>query len=376
MKDWLRQHLGVFLSGLALLAVTQLWVSLALETPWPDAAARTLVNALFGAGIIAYIRHPGSRPGTLGDLWAGGTASCHRGQLIFQEAMSRTDIELGSPTKFDVVAATDVPGKPPLTRPIRCRPAWWSRHSYCRRAPLKSRRNPLRLQGLNRKYSANRLPRCPVRWIPSAACSRLPMEGVLAHDVSSAVKDRPANVVAQPLVVKHEPSNGLRKLVTLPLALTPSCVAGIGSRGSCGLDGIGGSTQFVCSDVRDGPGLARRVRSIPGRPPQVPGRAHRMSTRGASLHHLDLTTCPSPGMLDRLAGSRVLRVGHLKQVENVLCARCRPQRQKLVVRIGQAATAPDRHKAGVSDLRQNHVDILLTGLTNQNVLPQTLLSFW
>lgn len=109
MKDWLRQHLGVFLSGLALLAVTQLWVSLALETPWPDAAARTLVNALFGAGIIAYIRHPGSWPGTLGDLWAGGTASCHRGQLIFQEAMSRTDIELGSPTKFDVVAATDVP---------------------------------------------------------------------------------------------------------------------------------------------------------------------------------------------------------------------------------------------------------------------------
>lgn len=185
----------------------------------------------------------------------------------------------------------------------------------------------------------------------------------MAHDVRSAVKDRPANIVSQPLVVKHESANGFRKLVTLPLALTPSCVVGpgIGSRSPYGFDGIGGSTQFVCSDVRDGPGLARRVRSIPGRPPQVPGRAHRMSTRRASLHHLDLTTCPSPGMLDRLAGPGVLRVGHLKQVENVLCARCRPQRQKVVVRIGQAATAPDRHKAGVPDLRQNHVDILLTG---------------
>lgn len=130
MKDWLRQHrAGVFLSGLALLAVTQFWVFLAIGTPWPDAAASTLVNALFGAGflylvvrhdrkqrmslekqgIIAYIRHPGSRPGTLGDLWAGGTASCHGGQLIFQEAMSGTDIALGNPTKFDVVAATHVP---------------------------------------------------------------------------------------------------------------------------------------------------------------------------------------------------------------------------------------------------------------------------
>ena len=123
-------------------------------------------------------------------------------------------------------------------------------------------------------------------------------------------------------------------------------------RGStCGLDRIGSSTEFVRGDVGDGSGLASSVRGMPCSPTQVSGRAHRMAARRASLHNLDLATHPSAGLLDRLTRSWVLRLSRLEQVKNVLCARCRPKSQKLVIRIGQGATAADRHKARVSDLR-------------------------
>ncbi len=126
-------------------------------------------------------------------------------------------------------------------------------------------------------------------------------------------------------------------------------------RGStCGLDRIGSSTEFVCGDVRDGPGLASSVRGMPCSPTQVSGRAHCMAARRASLHHLDLPTHPSAGMLDRLARSRVLRLSQLEHVKDVFRARCRPQSQKLVIRIGEGPTAADRHEARVSDLRENH----------------------
>ena len=132
-------------------------------------------------------------------------------------------------------------------------------------------------------------------------------------------------------------------------------------RGStCGLDRIGSSTEFVRGDVRDGPGLASSVRGMPCSPTQVSGRAHRMAARRASLHHRDLATHPSAGMLDRLTRSWVLRLSRLEQVKNVLCARCRPKSQKLVIRIGQGATAADRHKARVSDLREDHAGTSIT----------------
>jgi len=88
----------------------------------------------------------------------------------------------------------------------------------------------------------------------------------------------------------------------------------------------------VRSDVRDGPGLARSVCSMPCCSTQVAGRAHCMAARRASLHHLDLSTHPSASMLDRLTWSWVLRLSRLEQLKDVLCARCRPQRQKLVIR--------------------------------------------
>lgn len=130
MKEWIQQHrVGAAISGLSVLIVAQAWTSLAIGFTWSDAVLRILLNAVMGAGflylvvrhdrkqkaalatqgILAHVRHPGSRPGSLEDLWAGGTVKCSPGQLVFQEAMSGTAIPLGKPVKFDVVAVTDEP---------------------------------------------------------------------------------------------------------------------------------------------------------------------------------------------------------------------------------------------------------------------------
>lgn len=51
-----------------------------------------------------HLLHPGSRPGSLQDRWAGGTATCQPHQMVFQEVMSGTDVSLGAPTTLDVVS--------------------------------------------------------------------------------------------------------------------------------------------------------------------------------------------------------------------------------------------------------------------------------
>jgi hypothetical protein len=43
----------------------------------------------------------------------------------------------------------------------------------------------------------------------------------------------------------------------------------------CGLEPIGGRTEFVRGDVCDGRGLAGRVRGVPCCPAQVSGRGYR-----------------------------------------------------------------------------------------------------
>ncbi len=172
----------------------------------------------------------------------------------------------------------------------------------------------------------------------------------------SAVKHRPADVVPQPLVVKNELTNRLRELVTLPVALESPCGLALAFwRGStCGLDRIGGCTEFVCRDVCDGPGLASSVRGIPCCPTQVSGRAHCMAARRASLHHRDLTTRPAAGVLDRFTRSWVLRPSQFEQVKDVLRARRRPKSEEMVIRIGEGPTATNRHEARVPNLREDH----------------------
>jgi len=173
---------------------------------------------------------------------------------------------------------------------------------------------------------------------------------------SSAVEHRPADLVAQPLIVKHKLANRLRKLLTLPPALTtprglrPALLRG----GTGGLDRIGGSTQLVCGNVRNSSSLARSVGGMPSRPTQISRRTHRMTARRTRLHHLHLATHPGAGMLDRLTRSWVRWLSRLEEFENVLGARCRPQSEKVMIRVGEGPTAADRHEARVSHFREDH----------------------
>ena len=90
------------------------------------------------------------------------------------------------------------------------------------------------------------------------------------------------------------------------------------------------------------------------RPAQVSGRAHGMTARRASLGHRDLATHPGAGLLDRLTRTRVLRLSRLEEVKDVLRARCRPQGEELVIRIGEGSTAADRHETRVAVFREDH----------------------
>lgn len=107
-------------------------------------------------------------------------------------------------------------------------------------------------------------------------------------------------------------------------------------------------------DVRNGPSLARSVCGVPSSPTKVSGRAHGMTARRASLHHLHLAAHPSAGMLDRLTRSQVPRLSRLEQVKDMLRARCRPKGEEMVIRIGEGPTAADRHEARVSHFREDH----------------------
>jgi hypothetical protein len=145
-------------------------------------------------------------------------------------------------------------------------------------------------------------------------------------------------------------------LVTLPPALKSTFGLALAFRRSntCGLDRVSGSAKLMRGDVRDGSGLARSVGGMPCCSTQVSGRAHCMAARRTSLSHRDLPTHPSAGMLDRLTRSWVLWLSRLEKVKNVLCARCRPKSEEMVIRVGEGPTATACHEARVSDLREDY----------------------
>src|SRR5256885_355477 len=171
----------------------------------------------------------------------------------------------------------------------------------------------------------------------------------------SAVEHRPADVVAQPLVVEYELANRVRELVALPPALESPCALALFRRGStCGLDRICGRTELVCSDVCNGRGLTGSVSGVPCCSTQVSSRGVCMTGRRASLGHGDLTARPCAGLLDRLTRSRILRLSRLEEVEDVLRTRCRPQGQEQMIGIGEGPTAADRHETRVAVFREDH----------------------
>jgi hypothetical protein len=79
-----------------------------------------------------------------------------------------------------------------------------------------------------------------------------------------------------------------------------------------------------------------------------------MTARRPGLGHRDLAAHPGAGMLDRLTRSWVLRLSRLEEVKDVFRARCSPQCEEPVIRIGEGPTTADRHEARVPDLREDH----------------------
>ena len=173
--------------------------------------------------------------------------------------------------------------------------------------------------------------------------------GAVGFGGYSAVEHRPAQVVAQPLVVEHEVADPVRELVTLPAALTSSrSLAFAGGRGCTRrLDRVGSRTGLVRSDVRDDSGLASGERRVPGGPNQAASRRDRVTAGGAGLRHRHLASHPGARVLDRLTRPWVLGSRRLEEVEDVLSAPRRPEREEVVIRVGQDPTAADRDEAGV-----------------------------
>src|SRR4051812_16589115 len=146
----------------------------------------------------------------------------------------------------------------------------------------------------------------PPTLMRSAPVRRTPSRGCLSI---RTVEYRPADVVAQPLVVKYEITDRLRELIALPPALESpyGLTQALRCRRTWSLDRVGGRAKLVRGDVGDGPGLAGGVRGMPSCPAQVSGCCHRMAAGCASLHHLDLATHPGPAHArsrDAVAGPR------------------------------------------------------------------------
>lgn len=125
MREWFWRHRTATIPlAIVLVASAGFFAYLASGTNWPPALFMTVFNALLwtglfwlnaraarkrrksleARGIIAFIRYPGSRPGSLDDVWACGTADCQPRKIIFQEIMSGTEVPLGKPVRLDVVS--------------------------------------------------------------------------------------------------------------------------------------------------------------------------------------------------------------------------------------------------------------------------------
>jgi len=190
----------------------------------------------------------------------------------------------------------------------------------------------------------------------------LPLAGSAALDLLEAIDGhegdvrKPAQRVAQPLVVERKSSDLVGELGALPLALqAASRLALVCSR--CRPrrpDRVCRSAELVGRHMAHRRGLAGSVRSMPCCPTQVSGRGVRMAGRRAGLSPRDLTPRPGTPEVDRPTWTVVLRPCLLEVVQHVLRAVSRPHREKtmIVVLEGPAATRGD--EPPIPDLGEDH----------------------
>ena len=173
--------------------------------------------------------------------------------------------------------------------------------------------------------------------------------------VRRAVEDRPAELVSQALIIKDEFADRIGELFALPPALEPAGVL-LASRGrrTRRLDRVGGSTELVRGDVRHHCRLARCVGRMPSAPAQRSRRCHRVAACGTRVGHPDFAAHPCADLFDRLAGPRIGRLHGLEEVQNVFCARRRPQGQEPMVGVRECPPAADGDEPEVAVLGEDH----------------------
>lgn len=201
-------------------------------------------------------------------------------------------------------------------------------------------------------------PRAPARCdlITGAGGAPVRLEQSAAAARSSVFEDGPADGVAANLIVQDEGSNPLVELVALPVTFEPSGVAVPRVRGLNGPDRVGGGAEIVLGYVANAGCLARSVGGEPGSSSQRPGGSHRVAAARAGSHHPHLAAGPRARRIDRLPGPRIRGLRLLEQVQNVLRTLGSPERQELVIRIGEHPATADRDQARVADVREDHGD--------------------
>ncbi|MBF6605921.1 MAG: AbrB/MazE/SpoVT family DNA-binding domain-containing protein [Chloroflexi bacterium] len=158
---------------------------------------------------------------------------------------------------------------------------------------------------------------------------------------ASAVERKPAQLVAQPLVVEHKFSDLVGELGALPLALqAASRLALVISR--CRPrrpDRVGRGAELVSRHMAHRGGLAGSVGGMPCCPTQVSGSSVCMAGRRAGLCPRDPTPRPGPPEVDRPTWTVVLRPCLLEVVQHMLRAISRPPREKTMIVVLEDPTA-------------------------------------
>jgi hypothetical protein len=101
-------------------------------------------------------------------------------------------------------------------------------------------------------------------------------------------------------------------------------------------------------------GLAGSVRGMPCCPTQVSGGGVCMAGRRAGLCPLDLTPRPGTPEVDCPTWTVVIRPCLLEVVQHVLGAVSRPDRQKAVIVVLEAAAATHGDEPRIPDLGEDH----------------------
>ena len=175
--------------------------------------------------------------------------------------------------------------------------------------------------------------------------------------IDSAVEDRPADIVPQPLVIEDNITNLVGELVALPEAFQAPGRGRLTWRRRIPhrSDGVGCRAKIMSGDVRHGGSLGGGVGRIARGSLEISGRGVGVTGGSPRLGHRDFAAGPGAGHLDGVTRASIVRPDRFEKMQHMLRARRRPQGQKPMIAISERATAADGDEATIANFRQDHV---------------------